>query len=341
MKKVLKMNWKVIAVKMQCLLLGLLITFAFDFAAFGQKKPARDYDKAELSAPQPIKQKLADLRKNKALSFEIKYTSALDRPLESLAGTKAPSNLLQEIKSRNALALIDIQKLKLPIILKPTCKANEASFDWRTRGAVTPIKDQENCGSCWDFGTHAAMESSWFLVNNALINTSEQSTLDCISSGSCGGGWPSNAATYLMNPGTCLTSAYPYTAVKGTCKKTTDSYKLYSWGYVGADNNIPSVSAIKAALCQYGPLVTTVYAGSSAFQSYGGGVFNEHATNGIDHCVCIIGWDDKQQAWLIKNSWGTDWGSNCGYGTERGFMWISYTSNSIGYATMWVVALRQ
>lgn len=76
-----------------------------------------------------------------------------------------------------------------------------------------------------------------------------------------------------------------------------------------------------------------------AFQAYTGGVFDEHTKSfpWINHGVTIIGWDDSKHAWLIKNSWGTGWGETGG-GSERGYMWIDYSTNNIGIATAWVDA---
>jgi len=90
------------------------------------------------------------------------------------------------------------------------------------------------------------------------------------------------------------------------------------------------VDKLKQALCRYGPLAVAVRA-TRLFQAYKSGVFNERDTGKVNHGVTLIGWDDNKEAWLIKNSWGTGWG-------EKGYMWIVYYSNSIGYGASWVEA---
>jgi cathepsin L len=300
-----------------------------------------DYAKRELKASPEIKNVLVDLRAQKTTkkwTFDVVYTSALDKSLVQLTGLRRMANFKQFVIARNLKAKEDLKKLKKPHVAPPGCVAGDRSFDWRTRNGVTPIKNQDPCGSCWDFAAHAVLESSWLINNKQLINSSEQSTLDCLgSSDNCGGGHPSDACNYLQSTGSASTFNYPYTAVQGGCENAGDPYKLYTWGYVGDDDNIPSVNQIKEAICFYGPVGSEVYA-DHAMQSYGGGVFNEHATDDINHVVSIIGWDDDKQAWLVKNSWGTDWGNSCGYGTSGGYMWISYNSNSIGHGAFWVLA---
>ncbi len=146
---------------------------------------------------------------------------------------------------------------------------------------------------------------------------------------SCDGGWW--AYQYLIDKGCAKEADYPYVAKKGTCKTGVDRpYKAAAWGYVDSNVEIPSVAAIKKALCAYGPLGVAV-AVTSAFQAYKSGVFNENSNADINHAVTLVGWDDSKQAWRIKNSWGTAWG-------ESGYMWISYTSNKIGYGASWVQA---
>src|SRR5262249_6084435 len=106
--------------------------------------------------------------------------------------------------------------------------------------------------------------------------------------------------------------------------------RAVNWGYVNASVDIPSVSEIKHAVVNHGPLSVAVNA-TGAFQAYNGGVFNENDPGGINHCVLITGWDEDKKAWHVKNSWGTGWG-------EKGYIWIHYNSNKIGYRAAWVTA---
>jgi len=147
---------------------------------------------------------------------------------------------------------------------------------------------------------------------------------------------------HMITKGTAGEASYPFTGNDGAqCpQQMATPFRATSWGFVGPNQTtIPSVSAIKAALCQHGPLATAVQV-DGAFQGYTGGVFDEHTQHfdWINHGVTIIGWDDSKHAWLIKNSWGTLWGDTGGYGSERGYMWIDYNTNNIGIATAWVDA---
>ena len=319
----------------------LFILINMSWVVKGLAQQPIDYVKREQKASPAIKNMLTDLRKQKAdrvWTFDVVYTAALDKRLIELTGSRVMPNFRQFVVARNLKAKEDLKKLKKPHIPPPGCVASLRSFDWRTRNGVTPVKAQYPCGSCWDFAAHAVLESSWLINNKQLINSSEQSTLDCIGgSNNCGGGFPADACNYLQSAGSASSFVYPYDGVKGTCLNAADPYKLYTWGYVGDDDGIPSVDQIKEALCFYGPVGSEVYA-DAAMQSYGGGIFNEHSGNDCNHVVAIIGWDDDKQAWLVKNSWGTDWGSTCGYGSSGGYMWISYTSNSIGHGAFWGLA---
>ena len=321
-------------------------------------KTAQVYLQREQSAPPEIKKTLATLRsqvEEKKLTFSIGYTRALDKKLETLAGTRAPANLGAMAEKQNAIAAkmlkVDrsardefvkahprlLPELKYLNIAAP-CTAN-ASFDWRKSGKVTPIRDQDGCGSCWAFGAMGAYEGSYLIRNGVAVDTSEQHVLNCSGAGSCGGGWHAGVFDWMIKTGNTTEVSDPYTANDKPCKTgVSTSYRAIAWGYVKGDGGIPTVDAMKAALCQYGPLTVAVYA-TPLFQGYTGGVFNEADTShGINHDITLIGWDDSKHAWLIKNSWGPYWGETGGFGSERGYMWIDYNSNNIGYGAAWVQA---
>jgi C1A family cysteine protease len=293
----------------------------------------------EKIAPLKIKNTLQNLRlkiKQKKLTFKVGYTTALDFQINQITGLKTPGNLSQIAKQQNVRAAKLIKKYRFKKVL-PRCVAGARSFDWRRANGVTKVGDQGACGSCWAFATHGAFEASDRIKNKRSIDTSEQATLDCNPHGySCGGGWWVHQ--YLIDTGAARESAYPYTAVKGSCRSgVSHPYKAVAWGYVENSGSVPSVSKLKQYLCRYGPLAVAVRV-TGAFQAYTGGVFNERSSGSVNHGVTLIGWDDSKHAWLIKNSWGTGWGSTCGYGSSRGYMWIDYNSNKIGYAASWVRA---
>src|SRR5262249_39263695 len=116
--------------------------------------------------------------------------------------------------------------------------------------------------------------------------------------------------------------------------------KALTWDYVNyPPDKIPTVPQLKTALLEHGPLVVLVRV-TDAFKAYRGGVFNERERGEVNHAVTLIGWDDSKKAWLIQNSWGSDWGTkirldNTDFG---GFMWIAWNSNSVGKYAAWLDA---
>ena len=218
-----------------------------------------------------------------------------------------------------------------------SCSPELAAWDWRTTGAVTPVKDQGPCGSCWTFAAMAAFESNYFITNRVSFTGAEQQLLDCSHAGTCGGGASHTAWDNLQGYGTADAGVYPYAGADSQCKWAKPTpYHWAAWGWVNEDNPIAPapVEKIKAQLCRRGPLKTSVVAGTDGFPAYRGGVLNEITNKPTDHAVTIVGWDDAKQAWLIKNSWGTQWG-------ENGYIWINYKSNKVGSKAAWVQARKQ
>ena len=308
-----------------------------------------DYAQREKLAPAAIKQRLTALRRriiDRSLSFQVGYTTAMDESLDKLAGTRAPADLPALAARQNEIGLKllrldrEARDRALATIgsfpeLQITCAANRSSFDWRTLGKVTPVRDQDGCGSCWAFAAEGAYEGSYAIRNGSLEDTSEQDALSCSGAGSCGGGWWAGVFNWLISHGTATEVDYPYTATDSACNTSVPApYRAVTWAYVKSDGGIPPVADTKQALCEHGPLAVAVLA-TDAFQAYTSGVFNEHdTTHGINHGVTLIGWDDAKHAWLIKNSWGTGWGM-------AGYMWIAYDSNNIAYGAAWVQAANR
>lgn len=308
-----------------------------------------NYATRERTAPKEIKDKLAGLRAEiaqKKLRFKVGYTTALDEKLEHLAGTRLPPDLAEKAPAQYKLAAevrkLDLdaraevtrlnQKFRFPELML-TCRATSSRFDWRTLNKVTPVRHQDGCGSCWAFATLGAFEGSYAIRNNQLIDSSEQDVLNCSGSGTCGGGWW--AFPYVISDGCATEAAYPYTANDKPCNAgAARPYRAVNWGYVSSTGGIPSVTDMKKALCEHGPLAVAVWV-SPAFQAYTSGVFDETiTTSGINHGVTLIGWDDPTQAWIIKNSWGAGWG-------DGGYMRIAWNSNRIGDGAAWVDARQR
>jgi C1A family cysteine protease len=203
-----------------------------------------------------------------------------------------------------------------------------ASYDWRNVGGknfVTPVRNQNPCGSCWAFGPVAALEAKSLITFNwpgRDLNLAEQIVLSCSGGGDCGGGYASVASDYLKNTGTSVETCYPYTATDGACGNAcphwqSRAYKLASWRYV-SNSGSATADMIKNAIYTDGPVVAwfKVY---SDFYSYHSGVYT-HVTGTYDgnHFVLVTGYDDALDAFIVKNSWGTTWG-------DAGYFKIAYS----------------
>ena len=192
---------------------------------------------------------------------------------------------------------------------------NADSVNWVTAGAVTPVKDQGQCGSCWAFSTTGSLEGAHFVASGELLSFSEQQLVDCayLKYGNlgCNGGLQDNAYKYYEAGFNAeLESVYPeYTASKGSCRYDASSATAVTVSkYV--DVTPSSVSQMKAALTTQ-PLAVAIEADKYCFQTYKSGVFNNaKCGTTLDHAVLAVGYgtEDGQDYWLVKNSWNTTWG---------------------------------
>jgi hypothetical protein len=198
-------------------------------------------------------------------------------------------------------------------------------FDWRTQGGVTPIKNQGGCGSCWAFCAAAAMESQILIHGGMEEDISEQAILDCNTEGDdCGGGWMETAYDIWIDYGAVREACVPYHEVDTepcTQESCEVAATLDDYYYVGE-----AVNDIKQAVLN-GPVAVAV-AVCGGFGSYTTGCYEDECIE-INHGVTIVGWDDAMcggaGAWIVKNSWGPDWGDN-------GYIYMKYGTCLIGYA---------
>jgi len=205
------------------------------------------------------------------------------------------------IRSKNA-------KKGLGAIKLPT------SVDWTTKGAVTPVKNQGQCGSCWSFSTTGSVEGAHAISTGNLVSFSEQELVDCAGSYGnmgCNGGLMDYAFEYVKANGLCTESDYPYTAQDGTCKSSSCTAAISTIsGYTDVTSN--DEDALMQAVAQQ-PVSVAIEADQSVFQFYSGGVMSSSScgTN-LDHGVLVVGYGEEsgEKYWKVKNSWGTTWGMN-------------------------------
>lgn len=308
-----------------------------------QLKEAPIYNERLLKASPQIKTQITQLRQTAVQqnwTFNIGYTTALDRSIEQLTGLKLPqpAELEAKMASQNKFAVEALELDRKYMIAKKftllalPCNAGAASCSYESK--MTAIRNQGGCGSCWAFTAMGAYEGTYRLRFNAAIDTSEQHIVSCAGAGSCAGGWWDPVFTWMLGSKVRTEAQTPYTASNGVCTPApAGTYKAAAWGFVTVKAEVPTVAQLKSALVTHGPLAVAVRV-TPAFQAYTSGVFNQNDTGWINHGVVIVGWDDAKGAWRIRNSWGTGWG-------ENGYMWIKYGANSIGYAAAWVRPARQ
>ncbi len=309
----------------------------------------RDLVKIEASLSTAGKTLLAIEKKEyeqlKRKSYRFSPNRCMNYPLTSL------SSLMKEDISPMLLKKnMESNLAKLPSLRKsfeakgikwnPAWLIDITTIDWRkillgasgctlNTSILSPVKDQGNCGSCWAFAAGAAYEHGYKLTYGSAKDVSEQDLLSCglncsgENAGSCSGGWEYRALDYMLCTGAASESAYPYsnaaTTTEAACVSNPKSMSLAGWVRIGT--SYPSDDVVKAAIATYGAVTTAVYA--RGWTGYGGDVMDAYPNGSselvsssgatINHAVTIVGWCDTKGAWIVKNSWGSDWGPYRGY----------------------------
>jgi C1A family cysteine protease len=186
------------------------------------------------------------------------------------------------------------------------------SVNWTDAGYVTPIKDQGKCGSCWAFSAIGALEATWKNYTKKLVSLSEQQLVDCSTkqgNRGCSGGWMDWAFDYVQDNAIETTESYPYTGNDGFCNDdwSLGVFRIDGYKYVKHNDS----QQLMAAVAQI-PTSASVAVGTG-FQLYTGGIITQDAcVDMVNHGILVAGYghDNKlnEDYWLIKNSWGADWG---------------------------------
>jgi C1A family cysteine protease len=241
-------------------------------------------------------------------------------------------NFINTMNSKNLSYELDINQFidkPLPIKMTNFIKTNDChncfthttnddfiipkSIDWRERNAVTHVKNQGDCGSCWSFSTTGALEGIHAIKKGELINASEQQLMDCsdqYGNKGCQGGLMDNAFKYVIHKGLCSEKEYPYSGEEGICQSNqcTPVVQINNYSDVESNNEKTLMRAVA-----HQPVSVAIQANLSSFRFYKRGVYQDSLCGDqLDHGVLIVGYGtDILQGldyWIVKNSWTSNWG---------------------------------
>ena len=283
-----------------------------------------------------------ELRRNTIWQANKKYIEAHNTNSDKFGFTLG-MNTLGDMENHEIVAMFNGYRQELKNKTSPKIfRANSnvdvaATVDWREKGAVTPIKNQGQCGSCWSFSATGSLEGQTFLKKGQLVSLSEQNLVDCSTkygNHGCEGGLMDNAFRYIKaNGGLDTEASYPYQAHDELCRFKEQDIGATDTGFV----DIPEgdEQALTQAIASIGPISVAIDASKSTFHYYKEGVYSDSlcSSTKLDHGVLAVGYgtQDEQDYYIVKNSWGEAWGlqgyilmsrnndNNCGIATQASY----------------------
>mmetsp|Transcript_114665 Transcript_114665/g.319323 ORF Transcript_114665/g.319323 Transcript_114665/m.319323 type:complete len:469 (+) Transcript_114665:82-1488(+) len=191
-----------------------------------------------------------------------------------------------------------------------------SAVDWRAKGAVSPVKNQGQCGSCWAFSTTGSLEGAWQIATKSLVSLSEQQLVDCskrFGNSGCGGGLMDHGFEYAEQAAICTEKSYPYKAKNGVCQASACTTGIPKGGVTGFKDVTPDDTEALMDAVSKGPVAIAIEADKSVFQFYKSGVLSGKCGEKLDHGVLAVGYGtsaEGQDYWIVKNSWGPTWGQD-------------------------------
>ena len=223
-------------------------------------------------------------------------------------------NLKMNTTQNTGATFLPPEGFKLPI-----------EVDWRKKGAVTEVKNQGHCGSCWAFSATGALEGQHFRKTGQLVSLSEKNLMDCSTkydNDGCNGGAPQNAFIYIRdNHGLDTEESYPYIPKDGNCRFSRATVGATDKGFVELDYGNETMLAI--AVAAHGPISVSINADEKSFAHYSHGIYDDpNCDSGwVTHAVLVVGYGPGY--WLVKNSWAKTWG-------DEGYIKIARDSKCTG-----------
>ncbi|KAJ6243262.1 cysteine protease rdl2-related [Anaeramoeba flamelloides] len=351
-----------------CLFLVLLV-FSINVCAQStqSKKPLQANDKSDSQYLQ-----LENLNHEDEFLFELfnsKFKKKYETESESMFRLKIFKKNLEQIREHNSLEgvtfkmgitqfvdwtreeyLAGLQQKKINLDERKKYKVfsetghlestspDEMVINWVTKGAVTAIKDQKDCGSCWTFSATGVMEGRNFVLNRKLISLSESEIIDCDQNcAGCNGCLVEHGLEWVAsNGGLCSEQDYPYVPSDQVCSKSKCKSQVNCSEIVFVKSG--DEDALAAAVQKFGPISISIDASTASFEFYKGGVYygQECSPSLLDHDILVVGYGtlNGQDVWLVKNQWGTSWGDN-------GYVYMSRNrDNNCGIASSALFPMR-